>query len=90
MVIEFLGGYLSNSIAVISDSFHMGSDVIGYIAQLVGCIMALQPADSVYSFGKQRAELIGGYFNCFSIWTLTVYLLYKSVYRYFLSREFLI
>lgn len=82
MIIEFVGGYISNSIAVISDSLHMGSDVIGYLAQLIGCIMALQPADSTYSFGKQRAELVGGYFNCFVIWTLTLFLLYKSFYRF--------
>lgn len=81
MLIEFIGGVWSNSIAVISDSLHMGSDVIGYSMQLLASILALQPASEQYSFGKKRAELIGGLFNCFVIWTLTIYLLTESIIR---------
>ena len=82
MVIEFVGGVWSNSIAIISHAIHMGSDVIGYSMQMVAAILVLQPKSEVYSFGKQRAELIGGLFNCFIIWTLTIYLLVQSVIRY--------
>ena len=81
MVAELVGGFWSNSMAVISDGIHMGSDVIGYIVQLMASIMALQPSSKIYSFGKQRAELIGGLFNCFIIWALTVYLIYEAIYR---------
>lgn len=81
MVFEFVGGVWSNSIAVISDSVHMGSDVVGYSMQLVAAVVALQPASEIFSFGKQRAELVGGLFNCFVIWALTVYLLYHSIKR---------
>lgn len=81
MLIEFIGGVWSNSIAVISDAIHMGSDVIGYSMQMVASILALQPVSVKYSFGKQRAELVGGLFNCFIIWTLTIYLLVQSTYR---------
>ena len=82
MLIEFIGGYWSNSIAIISDAIHMGSDVIGYLMQMIASILALQPISQIYSFGKQRAELVGGLFNCFIIWTLTIYLLVQSVLRY--------
>ena len=81
MLIEFIGGWWSNSIAVISDAIHMGSDVIGYSMQMVASILALQPISLKYSFGKQRAELVGGLFNCFIIWTLTIYLMVQSTYR---------
>ena len=81
MLIELAGGIYSNSIAVISDSIHMGSDVIGYSMQLVASILALRPASKNYSFGLQRAELIGGIFNCFIIWTLTIYLIVESIIR---------
>jgi cation diffusion facilitator family transporter len=81
MLIEFAGGYWSNSIAIISDAIHMGSDVIGYAMQMVASILALHPVSQIYSFGKQRAELVGGLFNCFVIWTLTIYLLVQSVLR---------
>jgi cation diffusion facilitator family transporter len=81
MIIEIVGGYWSNSIAVMSDGIHMGSDVIGYAMQMAAAILALQPKSSIYSFGKQRAELIGGLFNCFVIWTLTIYLLFQSILR---------
>ena len=83
MLIEFAGGVWSNSIAIISDGLHMGSDVIGYFMQTLASFYAIQGSTSVYTFGKQRSELIGGLFNCFVIWTLTIYLIVESILRYF-------
>lgn len=81
MVIELIGGVWSNSIAVISDSLHMIIDLLGYLVQIYSAKLALMPRSQTYSFGLYRAESIGGFLNCFLIWSVTVYLLYEAVVR---------
>ena len=81
MIIELVGGFWSNSIAVISDSLHMIIDLMGYAVQLYSARLALRPRSQAYSFGLYRAEAIGGFFNCFLIWGVTIYLLYEAIVR---------
>ena len=81
MTIELIGGLWSNSIAVISDSLHMIIDLLGYLVQLYSAKLALRPRTASYSFGLFRAESIGGFLNCFLIWTVTAYLLYEAIER---------
>jgi len=44
MTIELIGGIVSNSIAFLSDSFHMGSDLIGFAIAYVALIISDFPA----------------------------------------------
>lgn len=83
MMIELIGGYLSNSIAVISDSLHMGADLLGYIAQLLSAILSTRGRNKDFSFGYFRSEPMGALFNCFLIWTLAIYVVYESIHRLF-------
>lgn len=88
MIVELVGGYLSNSIAVISDGFHMMTDFLGYSIQLLSAYLASKPKTSNYNFGLGRAESIAGLFNCFIIWGLTIELLIEAVKRLFNKPEF--
>ena len=81
MIAEFIGGYLSNSVAIISDALHMGSDAIGYTVQLMSAVASQWPATPAYTFGFKRLEVVGGFFNCLIIWSLTAYLIYESIMR---------
>lgn len=81
MVIELVGGYLSNSLAVISDALHMVIDFLGYSAQLTTAYLSIRGRNQVHSFGYYRYESLAALFNCFLIWTMTVYLLYESFAR---------
>lgn len=87
MLIELAGGIWSNSIAVISDSLHMIIDLLGYTVQLLSAKLALQPRTPSYSFGKFRAESIGGFLNCFLIWTVTAFLLFEAIERLYRPPE---
>jgi len=42
MLIELVGGYWANSIAVISDALHLTIDIIGYIIQVISAGLALK------------------------------------------------
>lgn len=81
MLVELLGGYLSNSVAIISDALHMGADTIGYTVQLISVYLSVWKPTVNYSFGYKRGEVLGGMFNCVLIWSLTLYLIQEAVKR---------
>lgn len=81
MIIELIGGYVSNSVAIISDALHMGADTIGYAIQLWSVFLSLWKPCTNYSFGYKRGEVLGGMANCIIIWGLTIYLIYEAILR---------
>ena len=74
-LIEVVVGYVTNSMALIADSFHMLSDVasliVGYLALRLS---TLNSPREMYTYGYARAEVLGALVNavflvalCFSI-----------------------
>jgi zinc transporter 2 len=82
MIVELIGGYISNSIAVISDALHMLTDFLGYLVQFYSAYLAVKKRSATFTFGYSRAESLGGLFNCFLIWGITVFLLYEAIERF--------
>ncbi|TMS36521.1 hypothetical protein L596_003667 [Steinernema carpocapsae] len=77
-VVEMVFGYISNSMALVADSFHMLSDVmalgIGYI-----CLKIAERNTNKNTFGWVRAEVLGALVNgvfllalCFSIFVESI------------------
>jgi len=57
-IIKLLFGYLSNSIALITDAFHTLSDIASSAVLIFGFKMSNKPADEEHPFGHGRAETI--------------------------------
>ena len=62
-VIELGIGIFTNSVAVLSDSFHTFSAVGGVLLALSAGRIAMRPADPSRTFGYKRAEVIGALLN---------------------------
>jgi zinc transporter 1 len=64
-ITEIAIGFRNRSLALIADAFHIFSDLIGYVVALVanrmGTTDKIRPKQ--YSFGYQRASILGGFFN---------------------------
>lgn len=63
VVVELVGAALSGSLALLADSGHMVSDLLGLIVALVATIVAARPASDRQTFGYQRAEVFGALIN---------------------------
>src|SRR6476620_11536252 len=59
MAVEFVGGYYSNSLALISDAAHMLTDVGALLLSLFALWIARKPVTLTMSFGYHRAEILG-------------------------------
>lgn len=68
LIAELIVGFTQRSLALVADAFHITSDLIGYVIALVAMRAAEsgemgKVAPEGYSYGYQRAEIIGGFFN---------------------------
>lgn len=61
--VEAVGGWLSGSLALMSDAGHMVSDAFSLAIGAVAAWLAKRPASARHSFGLQRAEVIGALVN---------------------------
>ena len=59
--IKLFFGIISNSIALIADSFHTLSDLASSAVLVFGFKMAAKPADKEHPFGHGRAETIAAF-----------------------------
>ncbi len=63
MVAEAVGGWLSGSLALLSDAGHMLTDSASLALALLAMIFAARPADPRRTFGFRRAEVLAAQVN---------------------------
>jgi cobalt-zinc-cadmium efflux system protein len=83
MVIEVIGGWLANSLALISDALHMFTDVGALLLGLIVSKIAHRPSTPNMSYGYQRAEVLGALVSAVSLWALCGVLSYEAIHRFF-------
>ena len=81
MIIEIIGGYLANSIAIMSDAAHLLSDLLGFLISIISIYISRKVAKNDMSYGYHRAEIIGALVSIVLIWALTIWLLYEATLR---------
>lgn len=81
MVIEFVGGWLSNSLALISDAAHMLTDIGAMTLSLFAFWVARRPVTWAMSFGYHRAEILGALLSGLLIWLIAGMLTYEAILR---------
>lgn len=81
MAAETVGGYIANSLAIMTDAFHLLSDFSGFCISLLAIWMGSRPATKSMSFGYYRAEVLGAVISVLLIWVLTGVLVYMAILR---------
>jgi len=63
MVAEFVGGWISGSLALMADAAHMLSDAAALAASWWALRRGMRPATDQRTFGEQRSETLAALFN---------------------------
>ncbi|OHE83331.1 MAG: cation diffusion facilitator family transporter [Lysobacterales bacterium RIFOXYA1_FULL_69_10] len=82
LVAEVVGGVLTNSLALLSDAAHMGTDVIALSIALVAVRLARRPPDAKRTYGYARMEAIGAMINGGLLFLVAGYILWEAVRRF--------
>ncbi|MDO9260477.1 MAG: cation diffusion facilitator family transporter [Flavobacteriaceae bacterium] len=83
-IAQFIGGVISGSLALISDSIHNFSDVISLIVSYIANILAQNKKQTIRkTFGYKRAEIIAAFFNATTLIVIALILGYEAIQRFF-------
>jgi len=81
-VAQVIGGILSGSLSLIADALHNLSDAAAIGIALVARRIGRRPADSKFTFGYQRAEVVGALINLTTLIIVGLYLIYEALSRF--------
>ena len=81
MVAEAVGGWISGSLALLSDAAHMLTDAGALGLAVVAAVLATRPADDKRTFGYRRAEVLGAQINVGALVVLSIWISWEAVER---------
>jgi cobalt-zinc-cadmium efflux system protein len=81
MVAEAVGGWLSDSLALLSDAAHMLTDVAALGLALAAAYLSTRRADDKRTFGYRRAEVLAAQLNVGALVVLSLWIGWEAVRR---------
>ncbi|XP_059156162.1 zinc transporter 7-like isoform X2 [Physella acuta] len=79
--VELLYGIWTNSLGLISDSFHMFFDCTALLAGLVASVISRWRANETFSYGYVRAEILAGFVNGLFLLFIAFFIFSEAVER---------
>ena len=87
MVLEFAGGIMTNSLALLSDSGHMLSDCITLALSLAALWLATRPPSANKTYGYYRFEILAALFNGVTLFIIAGVIGWEAIQRFFAPPE---
>jgi cobalt-zinc-cadmium efflux system protein len=84
LVVEVIGGIISNSLALLSDAAHVFSDVIALTLSFLALRLAARPPSTSRTFGYHRAEVFAALTNGILLLFVSFFI-FKEAYQRFLT-----
>lgn len=82
LVIEVIAGFVTQSLALLSDAAHMFTDAAALAIALVAIKIGKLPADDKRTFGYQRFEILAALFNASMLFMVAIYIVYEAFKRF--------
>jgi cobalt-zinc-cadmium efflux system protein len=79
---QIIGGFLSGSLALLSDALHNFTDVVSLVISYTASKYARKSATYNKTFGYKRAEIIAAFINSASLIIIAVILMIEAVERF--------
>lgn len=82
LVAEVIGGFVFNSLALLSDAAHMMTDVVALVIALMAIKLGRKPADERRTFGYRRFEILAAAFNAVLLFAIAIYVFVEAIKRF--------
>lgn len=80
-IVELIGGLLSHSLALLSDSAHMVSDVFALGLSMLAIHMATRRPNRKFTFGFLRFEIIASFLNGLTLIVISIWIVVEGIQR---------
>ncbi len=81
MIVEAVGGILSNSLALLSDAGHMLTDNLALLLSFFAVKFSTMPATERKTFGFYRLEILAALLNGIILVVISIYIMYEAYMR---------
>ena len=82
LIVEVVGAFWTNSLALLSDAAHMATDAIGLVIALTAVRLSRRPPDARRTYGYARLEALGAVVNGLLLFGVGLYILWEAVDRF--------
>jgi len=82
MIVEAIGGWVTNSLALLSDAGHMLSDTVSLGIGVVAFKIGEKAADYSKTYGYKRFEILAALFNGITLAVVSIYIFYEAIRRF--------
>ena len=89
MVVEIIGGFLTNSIALLSDAGHMFTHSFAIGISLIAIYIACKPPCHHKTFGMYRAEVLAAFINGLFLIPIVAIIIFEAIMRILYPQEIL-
>lgn len=80
--VEVVGGFLTESLALLADAVHMLSDNVSIALALLAAWLAGRPSTPERTYGYKRAEVLAALVNGVTLVALSIWIFYEGVRRF--------
>jgi len=84
---ELIGGIVSKSLVLISDSIHNFTDSASLILTILARKWSRKPPDDIYTYGRKRIEIIVAAINALVLFSVSIFIAKEAVARLFHSES---
>jgi zinc transporter 2 len=81
LIVEVIGGYLSGSLAVLSDAAHLLADLTAFAVAILAAHVSSMPSSSTHTYGLKRVESLAALLSMVSLAIVSVWLAYEAIRR---------
>ena len=82
MIVEAIGGFLTNSLALLADAGHMLSDAISLGIALLAFTLGEKAANHSKTYGYKRFEILAAVLNGVTLILIAIYIFYEAIERF--------
>jgi cobalt-zinc-cadmium efflux system protein len=82
MLIEIAGGFLSGSLALLSDAGHMLTDALAVLLSYLAIYWSRKPATATRTYGYHRTEIFASLINGITLLGVSGFIFYEAINRF--------
>lgn len=82
MIVEGYGGWITNSLALLSDAGHMLTHLFSLLIAFIAIKLASKPISKEKTFGYHRAEILAAFINGFTIILIVGFIFYGAIKKF--------
>ena len=79
MIVEAIGGFLTNSLALLADAGHMLSDAISLGIALLAFTLGEKAANHSKTYGYKRFEILAAVLNGLTLIIIAIFIFYEAI-----------